>query len=522
MDRGSLAIQGRVAAATFAAGAALAVLAYAPSLRGPFVFDDLPHVARNAALRKPGDLVGVLFSGWQGTRPVYNLSLALDAGIFGVRPLPFRATNLALHLACGALVALLARRLGAASPAALLAASIFLLHPVHVESVAYVNSRSGILCTLLGLGALLVAARPGLGRLGGAAAALLAVACVGAKEVGAVLAPLAWLVVLPRAGAPRRRAWLLVPAALALPLIFAVFPSPHAGTIGASVPQAAAHLRAEPAAILSLARLLVWPVGQTVEHALPLPAGWFEPSFVLPALTVAAALALWAWAAARGRAPLLALAIGWFAVTIAPTNSIVPFADVLAERHLYFPSVGPIVAVAIALERVAARARPAIAVAGAVTLAFVLCTATARRSRVWADELDLWADATRVSPASARAHANLGAVLAERGRIDEALHELRVARTLDPSFADAWFNEGTALGSLGRHGEAVGALRRACAARPRDVECRLALADALARSGATDDALRLLDSLARLPIDAGRVAAGRAARLRQATGRATP
>lgn len=134
------------------AGLALAlaaVAAYLPALSGPFLFDDLnlPMLAANA------DTIPWIFYLRRGVRAVTNLSLVADKTLWGLNPAPYHVLNLLLHLVNGWLVfgivkKLLERAGRGSARAAAFGAGLFLLHPLQTEAVAYIASRSEVLCAL--------------------------------------------------------------------------------------------------------------------------------------------------------------------------------------------------------------------------------------------------------------------------------------------------------------------------------------------------------------------------------------
>src|SRR6185436_15407983 len=183
---------------------ALTALAVAPAFDGDFTFDEQGGLADNRAVH-PGarlaDALAFRYSPDQ-SRPLFFLSLWLDARWHGMAPRGFRITSLLLHLLCGAMVYLLLRRVSSAG--ALAGTALFLLHPLQAESIIYIWGRSEVLSTLLGLAALLVltpaAAEPGRSAPGPLAAPwhwllawLLLILALAAKEEAVVLPLIAFV-----------------------------------------------------------------------------------------------------------------------------------------------------------------------------------------------------------------------------------------------------------------------------------------------------------------------------------------
>lgn len=500
---------------------ALAVLAYARVLHGEFQFDDRVSIEENRAVRSPSLILSrPLLDG--ATRPLTELTFALDYALGWLDPFGYHLVNLVLHLLVVVLLHRLSlellRRAGAAAPegTALAAAGIFAVHPLASQAVSYVSQRAEVLASLLYVASLLLllrAERRGWSA-GGAAAwagALLAwLAGLHAKAI-AVTLPAAWVLVglaLPRReGRPLRRAvraLLQVAPFLALAGLFAVRTAtalrgrPDAGLHVPGVPPAAYALT-QLQVVLRYLQLLLWPAGQTLDHEVTL-SSWLDGATAAAAaglaLLVAAAwllaLRARAWAEPdRAAARLAVFGLGWFLLLLAPTSSVVPLVDLMEEHRAYLASWGPMLAVAAGAERLLARvapARPRLAAAGGVAVLWLaLAVALHARNAVWESKRALWTDVAGKFPREVRAHLNLGHALANEGDLEAAVVSYWRALALPPDAtatrSEIVRNLGSALLSLGRPGEASQVLRRALAEDPFNPELLNNLAIALLELG---------------------------------------
>ncbi len=493
--------------AALAVALCAAALAYAPCLDGEFHFDDSHSISRNWAIRdaprllrdvRPMDLLG------PSARPVTTLSFALDYARAGLDARAFHVTSLLLHLAVALLVwalatsALRALEPGAARWLAVVVAASFALHPIQTEAVAFAAQRAEVLAAGLGLGALLalLAAdrRSPSGRAWGfaALATCLHLLALGAKVV-AVATPAAFLLhrlVLPdrdgetltsrlkravRVSAP---VWILS-AAVTVRAVVVLGPGEtaglHAGALGPW-----RHLLTELRAHWLYARLVLWPGGQSVDHAFAPSPGILHlatlGSLVATLCVVAGAVAWWLRAeraAAGPHARAVAFGALFFLVELAPSSSVVPIADPIAEHRVYLASAGLLLAATAGahallgrwLRRAAPWAGPALAVAALLSLAVALFF----RAEVWGSDLALWEDAARQNASSARVWANVGYAHHGRGNLARALDAYERAERLatEPAIVGAVALNLSALhGEQGRLDRALATLERGLAAAP--------------------------------------------------------
>jgi tetratricopeptide (TPR) repeat protein len=396
----------------------LALAAHLPALWSGLVWDDR-IIVRDQLVRLAG--VGDVFlppagiPNWADNyyRPVVVLSYLVDFRWLSSPDgaLVAHLSNLAFHLAATGFVWLLARRCfprgGAA--AALAAAGVFAVHPIHVESVNWISGRTDLLATLFLLAAVLLALRwrdeRSIAALAGAAACL----CLAllAKEVAlAALAvvPAAWLLVPARDGAgappPGRVVWGAGLAALAI-AVAAYLGARHAAGVVYGAP-----LEFGPVVVAAgLARSLAWYLWKLL---LPWPLHNLVAWPMLPRLVVAIAmllaaawLAVLCWRRWRVMADGRALfALVWVLATIAPSLWIALSFGTrapVADRYLYLPSVGAALAAGCLVAQ-AAGARRALAGWSVAALVAVFGALAFVRGLDWVSEVRLWTDATAKNP----------------------------------------------------------------------------------------------------------------------------
>ncbi len=496
-------------------------LAYRPALGGPFVLDDFtvigdPLVVAPAA-QGPGDWL-------RAPRPLLAATFALDHALAGLDPRAFHRTSLLVHLGAVLLAFLVARRLlrraGLAHPEgpALAAAGLFALHPLQTEAVASVAQRAEALAAALYLAALLVLlardeAAAGRGRRLAGAAVLLALGLL-VKPIG-VTFPLAWLLAaaaLPPAAEAADGAWARVrrrlPAAaplLALALaatawnLAATAGSDHAG-LGMTGVTPWQYLATQATVLPTYLARLAWPAGQCADAFVPWREGLLDPAALggtaLLATLVAGALGLQRLARDRAgddaaAARLAAFGFLFFLLVLAPTSSLVPLRDPLAEHRLYLAGLGLLAAAAAAatagLRRVAPLRAGPVGFAVALALLAAAALATARRCDTWSSALAFHEAAAACAPQKARVQLNLGQALMKARRYPEAIAHLRLAaalqadRTVSPrQVFDALQ---AALLNAGRGAEARQAAEAALAAAPGDAWALANLAEVESEGG---------------------------------------
>jgi len=240
----------------------------------------------------------------------------------------------------------------------------------------------------------------------------------------------------PRAPAPALAVWIVL--ALAIAAAAAV---PRYRELAAF----SASLHAPIELVATQLGGLVWLVGQASGIAAPNadPALPVRSAFDALGLAAAAGAAVALLVAVRSwrRGGVVGFAIAWFALWLAPTQTLVPRLDVANDRALYLALIGPAWLVGWALASLQDRLRGALATAGlGLALAVVLAAATHSRNRVYASEVDFWQDVAAKSPASPRAHNNLGIALALSCRRDAADAEFARAIEIDAGAGRAALN----------------------------------------------------------------------------------
>jgi tetratricopeptide (TPR) repeat protein len=488
-----------------AAIALLAVAAYVPALSAGFIWDDDYYVTDNLTLRSLDGLVRI----WTETDanpqyyPLTFTSLWIGYQLHGVEPFGHHLVNVLLHAVSAILAFRLLRLLGV--PGAWLAAAVFAVHPVHVESVAWVTERKNTLCAVFSFAASLAFLRWALTaplsseraarRASPYVAFGLFLAALLSKTACAPLPlALAAVVLWKRGTIPRRSAaWLF--AMLVVAAIFgsmtAVIETKQVGAQGAafsaSFPERT--LLAGQAVWMYLSKVW-WPRDLMFVYPRPTASLSDPASYVLPLAALGALGALWALRSRIGGGPLTAAV--YYVLLLSPALG---FFNVFPMQYSYvmdhFQYLATIGAIALGVGALASLPVPwpvARALFAALLLA-VLAVLTFRQCGIYRDEETLWRDTIARNPSAWLAHYNLGKLLERRGELDEAALRYRDAMAANPAQHDVLMNLANILAGKGNLAEAIPLYRKVVELAPGQPFARYNLGLALETTGDREGAI---------------------------------
>lgn len=453
----------------------LAVLiAYLPVFSAGFIWDDQPGHVTRPELRSLDGLRRIWFEqgATQQYYPLLHTAFWLEHKLWGDSPLGYHVMNLLLHATAACLLGRLLRQL--AIPGAAIAAFLFALHPVAVESVAWVSEQKNTLSAVFYFLAASAYLRFDANRRGSAyaGATALYLCALLTKTVSATL-PAALLVVLwwREGKLSWRRDWLPLLPWLALgALAGAVTATVERTLIGA---QGADFALGPVERVLLAARVLWFYLGKLAwpSHLTFIYPKWQVDASAalqyLPLVGGAALLALLWRMRGRRRGPLAAILL--FGGLLFPALGFVnvfPFLYSYVADHFQYLASAAILTLAAAgwtawagLELRIRKFVTTVALAGLAAL-------TWRQSGVYRDVFTLYRDTLAKNPAAWMAHTNLAIALVDAGRAVEALPHYEQALRLRPGYAEGENNYGYALIALGRPADAVPHLRRAVELMP--------------------------------------------------------
>jgi tetratricopeptide (TPR) repeat protein len=455
--------------------------------------------------------------------PLTILSHMLDVELYGLDPAGHHLTSVALHILNTLLLFWTLQSMTDAPWRCAFVAAVFAVHPLHVESVAWVAERKDVLSIAFGL--LSIRAYVAYAKRGGSSRyALVIVLFAFALLAKPMLVTLPFLLLLldywplgrhttagggatleaqgEAAGAPgdprRRSAVQLLVEKLPLLCLSAVASiatfTAHrgAGTLedGARVSMT---LRAANA-VVSYVRYIgkaIWPVDLAPLYPHPnLPGGTpWTPWQILGAITLLALLTLSVILARRRYAVVGWL---WYLGVLVPVLGLVQVGQhAMADRYTYLSLVGLLIIVAWSGAELASRRpglRPLIAAIGVGVVVASMASAR-QQARVWRDSLTLYEHALALAPAAPLMRNNLGTLLNAQGRVDEAIHHYRWALRVNPEYASAHNNLANALRARGETDEAVRHYRRAVEIEPRLATAHNGLGQVLQGQGELDQAI---------------------------------
>ncbi len=436
------------------------IAVYCPVHNHPFVnYDDEGYVVKNAAIQSGLNWHTVSWafttyheSNWH---PLTWLSHALDYQLFGANPAGYHDINLLFHVLNALLLFLLLRSATGSDGRSFMVAALFALHPLNVESVAWIAERKTLLSMsffLLAMGAYRrYVSKPAVGRYG-MVAALFALGLMAKPQI--VTFPFVLLLwdywplrrmTLGAADAaetpslPPRNFWWLLREKLPLIVLAAAssvitMRAQRAGGAVASLMQHPLSVRLENA-IVSYVRYVArvfWP--SRLAPLYPYPAHAFAALQVLGAtllLSIVTVLVV-----RYRRRPYLLVGWLWFLGTMIPMIGLVQVgSQAMADRYFYLPCVGLFLMMCWGIADWAKQRRlpPAfLPVASAIVL-FALGVATRKQLNYWDDNLTLWSHTIAVTSGNYIAQDNLGAALLDLGETDAAMEHFQAAIAIAPS-----------------------------------------------------------------------------------------
>lgn len=467
--------------------------AYLPVLRAGFVWNDT-DLTDGIMLREDG-----LYRVWLTTEasnywPLTWTSYWLEHQAWGLEPTGYHVVNIALHVAASLLGWCVLMRLGV--PGAWLAALLFAVHPVNVESVAWITQRKNLLCMVFASASLLLFLRA---RAGGRRLEYWpAVGCFLLSMLGkgaAVGLPIVLLLCIWwQQGTPGRRDVLLtlpfVVVALVMGCVEVWFQ--YVRSIGETVVRddsLAERLAGAGWVIWFYLGKALWPSNLTfVYPRWHIDAtAWMAHVPNLCLLLVAAA----AWRRREGWGRSVLFALGCYVVLLGP---VLGFFDIyfmkysfVADHYQYVAILAPIALAAAAVGHVCSTAgTPGRWLAGALGLvvAGLFAFMTFRQAHIYRDNEALWRDTLQRNPACSLAHYNLAVLLLKQGNVSQAERHLQAARELDPRDGWALANLGTIHQARGQLDQAIACYAQALQLDPRIPAAHANWADILQQRGA--------------------------------------
>ncbi len=520
------------------------LLTFSPVLTNGFTgYDDPDYVTGNGHVNTGLTWPNVV---WAFTAPHASnwfpltwISHQLDCALYGLAPTGHHVTNLFLHVTNMFLLFLWLDWCTGFRARSAWVAMAFGIHPLHVESVAWVAERKDVLSTLFAMLTLLTytcyVRRPRMGTYLMVAAFL--TAGLLSKQMLVTLPFLLLLLdwwPLARTDPWRRRTLEKLPlmALAGLSAAAAIWAQRSGGSL-AALDRLPLGLRTANAIVSYLGYIgkTLWPINLAAFYPFP-------RAIPVWALTSSAAVLLsitWLAFRTRARRPWLAAGWSWYLLTLLPVIGVVQVGQQsMADRYMYIPMIGLLIATVWQAAEFCHGSRVRIASASAAGGAVLAIWAMLswRQARVWKDGLTLFTHAIAVTGDNFVAHDNRGVELDRLGRFDEALAEYRETLRIEPgdrngeeNFAQASFAQGERLLGQGKLDSALSAFREGLRYRPRNALAHSEAGQILTRENQPGaaiaefrEALRIAPSMARAYLGLGAALAqlGRIAEAKEA------
>jgi tetratricopeptide (TPR) repeat protein len=484
------------------------IVAYVPAMHGDFIWDDDDHVSNNQTLRSTEGLRSIWLdpSATPQYYPLVHTTFWMEYHLWGLTPTGYHVINILLHIA--AAIVLWRVLFYLSVPGAWVIATIFAVHPVQVESVAWITERKNVLSGVLYLSAMLAylhfaldpAERAGRKRMWlYVLTCILFVLALLSKTVTATLpAALLVLIAWKRGHIRARDEWPLLPLFLiggAMGFVTAWIEKYGVGAQGMDWHLSPVQrLLVAGHAVWFYAGKLLWPTNLTFIY----PRWHLDATdpiqLAYPISVLAVIVLLWLARRRIGSGPLVTVLL--FIGTLVPALG---FFDVFPMRYSFvadhFQYLGSIALIALAVSaavqfiRKSTLAQTRLPHALAFLLITVFAGLTWRQCQVYASQETLWTDVITKDPSSWMGHTVLGALAGQRGDQINAERHYREAVSLNPDFGTARLDLGALLANQGRFDEAIPQMREDVRLEPNSLQAHVSLGRALMLDGKLQEAI---------------------------------
>ena len=484
--------------------AAVTIFVYRPAWHGGFLWDDDAYIINNELLTAPHGWQRIWFSLDSPSQyfPLTYSTFRIEHTLWGLNTTGYHWVNLLLHVGNALLVWAVLARLGV--PGSWLAAAIFALHPVQVESVAWITERKNVLMGFFFLLTLLawiafVNERTRRQWIFYCLALIFYMLALSAKATACTLPAALFLILwLQKKPITMRRVIQVVPfvvLGIGMGLVAVWWERYHQGTnraVFTFLSPVDRILVASRAVWFYLSKIF-WPSNLTFIY----PRWNISPADLLdyiPLLAcIAACVAIYFLRRYVGRS--VEVATAFFVATLSPVLGFIMLFTFrytfAADHYQYLACIGPIALASAGIVTLSDRFTHyrAVIVSAALLVVAGFGTLTWRQAATYSDIETLWRTTLARNPECWMAHTNIGIVFLQQGKIDDAIAHYRLALQMQADSWDAEYNLGTALVAKGQVDEAILHCERAVGMRPTDPDAQVSLGDALLRKGRIDDAI---------------------------------
>jgi len=484
--------------------AAVTIFAYRPAWHGGFLWDDDDYIIKNQLLTASDGWQRIWFSLDSPSQyfPLTYSTFRIEHALWGLNTTGYHWVNLLLHIGNALLVWAVLARLGV--PGSWLAAAIFALHPVQVESVAWITERKNVLMGFFFLLTLVawiafIDKRTRRRWIFYCLALIFYVLALSAKATACTLPAALFLILwLQKKPVTMRRLMQIVPfvvLGIGMGLLAVWWERYHQGTnreVFTFLSPIERILVASRAVWFYLSKIF-WPSNLTFIY----PRWNISPADLLDYIWllagIAACVAIYFLRRYVGRS--VEVAAAFFVATLSPVLGFIMLFTFrytfVADHYQYLACIGPIAFASAGIVSLSDKFTQyrAVIISAAVLIVASLATLTWRQATTYTDIETLWRTTLAKNPECWMGHTNLGLVLFEKGKVDDAIAHYRSALQMQPDWWDAEYNLGTALLAKGQVDEAILHCEKAVSMRPTDPDAQVSLGNLLAQKGQLDEAI---------------------------------